>query len=124
MATIEATIKDVTCVSKSFCGTPKREVWLLACNFAAYTGASDSAQITAATTAVNDTVRDGKTRTLRAAVCAYPGIDTANQAVYTGALTVSTNDLTGNLAVAAGTEITATTGVTTGVGVLAVFDVA
>lgn len=126
MATIAGTIRGATLVSKSFNGLAVREVWLLAADFGAYTASSDSATITGVGAAINATARDGATRTLRAGVCAYPGRDTANQAVYFGggavnACTVSGDDLTGDLNDLAVAEIDATA--STGMGMMAFVDV-
>jgi hypothetical protein len=66
-------------------------------------------------------VKNGKTNTLKGAVCVEPGFDTNAQDVYlTGtsvwAMTISGDSLTGHLAVAAGTEVasdaTASVGIT------------
>lgn len=129
MATISGSITGARNVSTAFAGAgtvstrDAREVWLVTADFAAYTGASDTAQIQAVGAAITSRAGDGKTRTVRWACPAYGGADTENQAVFfTGtavqAATVSTDDITGQLAVAAGTEVSATTGVTSGVGVL------
>lgn len=129
MAIISGSITGATNVSKAFSGAgtvsarDAREVWLVSADFAAYTGASDTAQIQAVGAAISSRAADGKTRTVRWAAPAYAGADTANQAVYfTGtavqAATVSTDDITGQLSVAAGTEVTSTTGVSSGVAVL------
>lgn len=124
MATIAGTIRGITCMSKTFTGNGAREVWLLTVDFGAYTGAADDASIAGVGAAISSTCRDGKTRTLRSGMCAFAGKDTNDQAVYTTpALTVSTDALTGNLAVAAGTEITSSTACE-GVGVLAAVDAA
>lgn len=126
MATISATIKGVTNVSKSFQMFGSREAWLLTCDFGAYTGASDTASIASVGATIDARARDGKTSTLRGAIPAFAGADTAAQAVYaTGAsvqaLTVSSDDLTGNLSNAAGTELTSATA-SSGVGVIVIVD--
>jgi hypothetical protein len=127
MAVINGTIKGCTLVSKTFTGIGAREVWLLTCDFAAYTGASDTATITGVGAELATRIRDGKTRTLRYGVCAHAGADTANQAVYaTGtavqAMTVSSGDLTGQLSTAALAEITSSTA-SKGCGMLVGVDV-
>jgi hypothetical protein len=127
MATIKGTVNGGTCISKSPAGYGTREVWLLSLAFAAYTGSTDDAQIDAVAAEINAIARDGKTRTLRWAAPANAGYDTNAQAVYVGggsvqAMTISTNDLTGNLTVAAGTEITTSTAAS-GVGLFVAVDV-
>lgn len=112
MAVISGTIKGVTEVRAAL--QTGRKAYLLALDFAAYTGASDTASVTGVGAAILAHTRNGKTVTLRGAVPAAPGLDTAAQAVYfTGtavqALTVSSDDLTGQLSNAAGTELTSAT---------------
>ena len=108
-------------------GVGSRKAYLLSCQFPAYTGASDTSTITGVGAAISTATKTGKTLTLRGGICVGAGADTAGQAVYcTGtavqAMTVSSDDLTGHLAVAAGTEITSTTGVTDGVQMLVIVD--
>lgn len=127
MATINGTIKGVSLLHGNVNGVGARKAYLLSCDFAAYTGSGDTATITGVGAAIATATKNGKTNTLRGGICVGPGADTAAQAVYCGgasvqALTVSTDDLTGNLTVAAGTEITATTGLTSGVQVMVVVD--
>lgn len=126
MSVINGTIKGVSLVQGNVNGVGARKAYLLSCDFAAYTGASDTATITGVGAAIATATKNGKTNTLRGGICVGPGADTAAQAVYaTGtaaqAMTVSSDDLTGHLAVAAGTEITSTTA-STGVQVLVVVD--
>lgn len=130
MATITGTLRGCTNVSKAMegAGTTTRdlmEVWLLTYDFAAYTGSSDDATVTGVPAAINARVRDGRTRTLLWGAPAYCGADANNQPVnFTGtsvaALTISTNDFTGELSAVntVSTEVTATSGVTAGVGIL------
>ncbi len=75
-------------------------------------------------TEINNRARDGKTRTLKAAMPMYSGADTANQAVdFCGAsiaaLAISSETLSGELCTVntISTEVTATSGVTKGVGI-------
>ncbi len=96
------------------------------CNFAAYTGSGDTATVTGLGAAILAKTRNGKTTTLTAVQCIGPGKDgaaTPLDVFFTGtsvwAATISSDDATGHLAIAAGTEITSTTGTTVGV-VLAV----
>lgn len=109
MATISGTIKGATLLSKSFSGADEREVWLITADFGAYTGASDDAQLTGIGAHLDASCRDGKSRTLRDACAGPAGSDTNAQDVYAALTTVATDDLTGNLAVAAGTEIPSAT---------------
>jgi hypothetical protein len=93
------------------------KTYLVTCNFPAYTGASDTATVTGLGAAILAKTRNGKTTTLKAVQCIGAGQDTASQdAFFTGtsawAGTISSDDATGHLAVAAGTEITSTTAVT------------
>jgi hypothetical protein len=128
MATINGSIKGATLLSRSKQhGLVDREVWQLSCNFAAYTGAADTATVTGVGAALGTQTRDGKTRTLRWGAPGGAGYDTAAQAVFfTGASvqagTVSSDDLTGNLSNAAGTELTSSTA-SVGVPVIVCVDV-
>lgn len=112
MATISGTITGVSELrSKEH---PGRKAYLLTVDFAAYTGASDVADIQAVGATILAHTRNGKTVTLRGALPIAPGYDTNVQAVYfTGtsvqAATVSSDALTGQLSVAAGTEVTTST---------------
>lgn len=103
-----------------------RKAYLLSANFPAYTGSTDTAQISAVGAAILAKTRNGKTVTLRGAVPAAAGYDTAAQAVYfTGAavqaLTVSGDNLTGNLSDSSGTELTSSTAAT-GVELVVIVD--
>lgn len=112
MATVTGTITGVTLIrSKESSG---RKAYLLTANFGAYTGSSDTAQLSAVGATILAHTRNGKTVTLRGALPMASGYDTANQAVYfTGAAvqadTVSSDALTGNLSDITGTELTAST---------------
>ncbi len=126
MATINGTIKGVSLVQGNVNGVGNRKAYLLSCDFPAYTGSADTATITGVPAAIGTSVKNGKTLTLRSGVCVGPGADTAAQAVYAtgtaaGAMTVSTNDLTGQLSGADGTELTTATA-SSGVQVLVVVD--
>lgn len=109
MATIAGTITGVNVLYSSGLGSAPRKTYEVCVDFGAYTGAADDATIAGVGAAIAAKNRNGKTHTLRSAICIGPGFDTNKQAVYTGALTVSSDALNGNLAVAAGTEITSTT---------------
>ncbi len=110
-----------------------RKAYLVSAHFPAYTGSTDTATITGILTAINSAVRDGKTRTLIAVVPVHPGQDTASPPVtshFTGTAvaaatlsnTTTTGDAAGQLSDSSGTETTSTTGVTSGVQVIAVVD--
>lgn len=98
------------------------KTYLVTCNFGAYTGAADTATVTGLGAAILAKTRNGKTTTLKSVQCIGAGKDGATTPLdvfFTGtsvwAATISSDDATGHLAVAAGTEITSTTGTTVGV---------
>lgn len=114
MSTANGTINGIALVYGNWEGVGSRKGYLISCSFPAYTGSTDTATITGVGAAIAATTKNGHTNTLRGGICVGPGADTNGQAVYaTGsavqAMTVSTDDLQGNLSIAAGTEITATT---------------
>ena len=109
MSTIAGTITGVNVQYSSGLASAPRKTYEVCADFGAYTGASDSATITGVGAAIKAKNRNGKTHTLRGAICVGPGFDTNKQAVYTGACTVSTDDLTFNLSGADGTELTSAT---------------
>lgn len=112
MAVASGTITGVSLLrSKEGSG---RKAYLLTVDFAAYTGASDTASISGVGAEILAHTRNGKTVTLRGALPIAAGKDTASQDVYfTGtaveAATVSSDDLTGQLSAADGTELTSST---------------
>lgn len=92
------------------------------CNFAAYTGSSDTATVTALGAAVLAHVRNGKTTTLKAVQCIGAGKDANAQDVFftgpsTWAAAISSDDASGSdqLSDSAGSELTSTSGTTEGV---------
>ena len=103
MATIYGTILGVTNVKRADSGGA-RNTARLALSFGTYTAASDTASVSAVTTAISNTLRNGKTITLRSAICSGAGSDAA-QSVFTGAITVSGATMTFDLTNAAGTEV-------------------
>lgn len=116
MGVINGSITGVSLIDAS--GAFK--TYLVTAEFPAYTGASDTATVTGLGAAILAKVRNGKTTTLKAVQCIGAGKDTGNTDVFfTGtaawAGTISSDDATGHLAVAAGTEISSTSGVTKGV---------
>jgi hypothetical protein len=118
MAVINGTITGVTLLRAK----ESMKTYLVTADFPAYTGASDTATVTGLGAAILAHTRNGKTTTLKACECIGSGKDAAASpldAYFTGtavwAATISSDDATGHLAVAAGTEITSTTGTTKGV---------
>ena len=112
MAVISGTITGVSELRAK--EHPGRKAYLLTVDFAAYTGASDTASIASVAATILAHTRNGKTMTLRGAVPIAPGYDTNAQAVYfTGtavqAATVSSDSLTGQLSGSDGTELTSST---------------
>ena len=140
MATRNGTIRGVTLLSGSPAGVTaldsttvcSRRVYLITADFLdAYTGSGDVASITGVCTAIAASTRNGKTLVLRGAVPAFAGQDAAGQGVHmtgtavaasTIANPTTTGDLTGQLSDASGTEVTTTSGVTSGVGVVVCVD--
>jgi hypothetical protein len=132
MSTIAGTIRGINLLHRAEkgAGTTTRdqtEVWEVSADFAAYTGSGDDASLAAVGAAISARARDGKTRTLKGALPMYSGADANNQAVdfcgtAVAALTISTDDLTGELCAVntVSTEVTATSGVTKGVGIAVV----
>lgn len=129
MSVINGTIVGIQALSANPAGSGNtRRAYLITADFAAYTGASDTATITGVGAAIAAQVRNGKTITLRGGISAHSGLDTnAQQVHFTGAsvtaATLSTDDLTGQLSTSAttATEITTSTACT-GVGVIAIVD--
>jgi len=130
MSTIAGTIRGCNKIRKAdqAGGTSTRdrtEVWEVTADFAAYTGSSDTASLAAVGAAISARARDGNTRTLLWGAPAYAGCDANNQAVLFGgtsvaALTISSDDFTGQLNAlnTVATEVTSTSGVTYGVGIM------
>jgi hypothetical protein len=120
MATINGTIQGCTLQYKSWSGDggsskPCRETWLMTLSFGAYTGSTDSANVSAVVGTINNKARDGKTRTFVVATPAGAGYDTARQAVYlVGAsgqaiTSLSSDAAAGNLGDVGATELTSAT---------------
>lgn len=128
MATIAGTIRDCACIHKeenAVGGT--RETWLVSADFGTYAASSDDASLAAVGAAIDATARDGKSSTLRGAVPVQGALTAAGAVVYfTGAtvqaLTVSTDDLTGELNNAALTETDAASGGVKGVQIAVIVD--
>jgi hypothetical protein len=123
MSLITGTVIGITNVRRNDTPDGARNVARLACNFAAYTGSSDSAGLSSVAAAIQACLRNGKTVTPRYAMCVGAGTDAA-QDVYTGAITISatpfhfTFDLTG----LAGTELTSSVATTRPVLIDVAFD--
>lgn len=121
MATIYGTKLAPAVVKRPQSKHDARGVALVCANFAAYTGSSDDAAISGVGAAITASMRDGKTRTIRAAYCCGAGYD-GTQSVYAGACTVSTDDLTFNLTNAAAAELTSSAATTVPVQFHVVYD--
>lgn len=131
MSVVAGTIRSASLKSKAFEGAgtttrDKTEVWEVTADFGAYTGSTDTASLLAVGAAISARARDGATRTILWGAPAYCGAEvTTNQPVLFGgtavaALTVSTDDLTGQLNTinTVATEITSTAATTFGCGIL------
>lgn len=107
MSLITGTVVGITNVRRNDTPDGARCTARLACNFAAYTGASDSGGISSVAAAIQNTLRNGKTITPRFAMCVGAGSD-GTQNVYTGAITISATpfNLTFDLTTLDGTELT------------------
>lgn len=141
MTVQNGTITGVTLLSGDIVGDTStvssviytRKAYLVVAQFPQYTGASDTATLTGICTAIAAATRNGRSLNLIAVVPVLAGQDTASPPVSTyltgtaaQAATISnantTGDAAGQLSDASGTEITATTGVSVGVGVIAIVD--
>ena len=109
----------------------KRKSFLVMAHFQAYTGSTDSANILGICTAIANSERNGATLTLISVIPAIAGADANAQGVHfdqtshaiiTLSNTTTTGDAAANLTDASGTEVTATSGTTIGVGVIATVD--
>lgn len=107
MAVITGTVRGITLISKSKGrnqGTADEETYLISADFGTYDASADTADLSAVGAAISAAVRDGKTRTLRAAHGTAPGKCDTSQTVgndaFFGAMTVSTDDLTFSLTAA------------------------
>ena len=127
MAVVAGTIRGAQCVNRVFTGFGSREAWLMTVDFGAYTGAADTASVLGIGAAIDAEARDGKTSTLRNGVCVFPGADTNKQlAFFTGtavqALTVSGDNLTGQLSDATGSELATATALDAELGIIVSVD--
>jgi hypothetical protein len=99
MAVIAGTIKGIHLLNKgkALNGVSEEETYLVTADFAAYDASADTAQLADVGAAITARVRDGGTRTLRAAHGAGAGKSDGGVAIYYGAMTVSTDALTFSL---------------------------
>lgn len=121
MATVYGTILGVVNVKRNDTPDGARNVARIAVDFGAYTGSSDSGAVSAVTTAIQNSLRNGKTATIRSAICSGAGSD-GTQAIYTGAITVSSPNMTFDLTNAAGSELTSSVATTRPVMIDVAFD--
>ena len=104
MAVVTGTIKGIKLLNDgpALNGNSAEETWLVTADFGTYDASADTADLSAVGAAITSAARDGGTRTLRAAHgCGAGEADTAQDAnndVYYGTMTVSTDDLTFSLA--------------------------
>jgi len=124
MATIEGTIVGVSELARGYTGIAGNafNVALVHVNFPAYVASADSYNIAGVGAAITASSKRGKTTTIKQAMNAGPGKNSAGTAVYAGAPTVSTDALTGNLtAVDLSTEIDVPLGTTIPVKLLVAY---
>lgn len=114
MANVDGTITGISLVSAPVNGVGARKAYLVTCNFATYTGSSDTARVLSVDTAIQNAVKNGKTFTVRAAMSGGAGADTNGQAVYTSATITNTS---GTLSFDLCTTTTELTGSTASTGV-------
>lgn len=112
--TVQAgTITGVSLVTGNPAGAGLLRGYLLAVNFPAYVGATDTFTIAGVSAAITAKTHKAGTNALVATsvpVCVGAGVDTNGQLVYIGACTISTDALNGNLnSDLAGTEIVTST---------------
>jgi hypothetical protein len=98
MATIAGTIVGVTELLRGYSGVNNAyNVALVHVSFPAYVASTDDYSIAGVGAAIASSSKRGKTNTIKQAITASPGKNSAGTAVYAGALTVSTDALTGSL---------------------------
>lgn len=120
MSVITGTVTGVSLLTGNPEGAGARRSYLLTCNFGAYVSA-DSGALAGVVATMQNAGRGGKTFTIASGnqgigvTCVGPGVDTAGQAVYVGAVTVSSasvGTLAFNLTDSAGTELVSATACT------------
>lgn len=106
MSTITGTVVGVVHLGRNFSGVnPAWNFALVSVSFPAYIASTDSISITGVGAAIETSAKRGKTNTLKCAMCAMPGQNSAGTAFYPsagtvnalGALTISTDALLGGL---------------------------
>lgn len=110
MAAQDATMTGCSLLHGNSRGDGNLKTYLCTFTVPAYTTSADTITMTSVGANIASHVKNGKTNTLKGAICVEPGFDTNAQEVYlTGtsvwAMTVSSDTLTGHLAVEAGTEV-------------------
>lgn len=123
MATIAGTIVGVTELLRGYSGVNNAfNVALIHVNFPAYVASTDTYSIAGVGAAITASSKRGKTTTIRQAMNAAPGKNSAGTAVYAGALTVSADALTGSLTqVDLSTEIDVPLGTTVPLAILVAY---
>lgn len=113
MSVITGTVDAVSLIDASHNGAGARKSYILSCSFGAYTS-SDSGALAGVVATIAAAVRNGKTNVITSGnqgigvTCLGPGLDSAGQAVYVGAVTVSSasvGTLAFNLTDSAGSEL-------------------
>ena len=115
MGVITGTVDAVSFIAGSAIGS--RKSFIASCSFAAYSS-SDSGALAGVVATLAAADRNGKTKVITSSTqgigvtCIGAGVDTAGQAVYVGAVTVSSasvGTLAFNLTDATGSELTSAT---------------
>lgn len=106
MAVIHGVITGITAQYANPSGFGIRKEYLVTVDFPAHTASTDTIDIPLVGAAIAAQTRNGKTNTLRGGLNGAAGKDTAGVAVYTGALAVSSDTLTGDITNAAGASLT------------------
>lgn len=98
MSTIQGTITGVVHIGRNFAGiNPAWNYALVSVSFPAYIATTDTINIAGVGAAIETFTKRGKTNTITSAMGVMPGKNSAGTAFYLGALTVSTDALTGGL---------------------------
>jgi hypothetical protein len=123
MSTIQGTITAVHHIGRSYTGIAHDgwNVALIHVSFPAYIATTDTINIAAVGAGIASATRSGKTNTLQRAMCAGPGKNSVNTACYAGALTVSSDALTGGLKDVSGSEVSVPLGTTVPVQILVAY---
>lgn len=117
MSVITGTLDGISFIHGGANGAGARKSYIASCSFGAYTS-SDSGALAGVIAAINALDRNGKTKVITSSTqgigvtCVGPGIDTNGQAVYVGAVTVSSasvGTLAFNLTDSTGSELSSAT---------------